>query len=70
MLIRPTIVITQSTIQMKNLLGMTVKEHPYLPEQLSIRSGNVFVNEKKIFATWWTDTNTRQLRAFLEESIR
>jgi membrane-bound ClpP family serine protease len=66
MLTRSVIVITPNTIQMKNLLGMTVKEYSYAPEQVSVRDNSVFVNDKKIFSAWWTDTNVRKLSAFFE----
>ena len=61
MLTRSVVVITSNMIQMKNLLGMTVKEYPYTPEQVLIRNNSVFVTDKKIFSTWWTDTNVRRL---------
>ena len=66
MLIRSVIVITPNTIQMKNLLGMTVKEYSYAPEQISIRNNSVFVDDKKVFSVWWTDTNIRKLSAFFQ----
>lgn len=69
MLKRPVIVITPSEIQMKSLLGRTGKKHSYTPDQISLRSGSLYVNNKKIFTTWWVDITTNQLRAFFAQDL-
>lgn len=64
MLTRNLVTITPTEIEMKNLLGFTLKTYPYTPGQVSIRNNSIYVNDKKVFSTWWTDVNIRQLRAF------
>ena len=68
MLTRSVVSITRHTIQMKNLLGVTLKEYPYTPERVSIRNNSVYVEDNKVFSLWWTDTNLRKLNAFFNRT--
>lgn len=63
----PMIVITPTHIQMRNLLGMTLKEHPYKPEQVSVQDHLVYINAKKIFWTTLYDVSDAQLRDFFKQ---
>ena len=48
MLSKPMLVITSGQIEIKNLLGMTVKRHTYNNGELKVTSSGIFINEKKI----------------------
>jgi hypothetical protein len=65
MLTRPIAVITPNNIQMMNLLGMTVKNYPYKPEQILIKDNSISVNGKKVISTLWADVNIKEVREFV-----
>lgn len=44
----PTIVITDTEIQMRNLFGMTLKRYSYTKETVEVKGRKLFVNGKKI----------------------
>jgi hypothetical protein len=62
------IVITATEIQMRNLLGMMLKRHPYTPEQVSVRNNLVYIKEKRIFSTVFYDVSPTQIKAFLAQT--
>ncbi|MGD1906204.1 MAG: hypothetical protein ACFB0C_09455 [Leptolyngbyaceae cyanobacterium] len=64
----PMVVITPADIQMRNLLGMTLKRHPYSPEQVSVRNHLVYINEKRIFSTFFYDVSPKQVKAFFAQT--
>ncbi|AUS99474.1 hypothetical protein CLI64_03190 [Nostoc sp. CENA543] len=64
MLTRTVAVITQNEIQMRNLLGMTVKVYSYTPDQIVVANNNIYVNDKKVISGWWADINIQEVKAF------
>lgn len=64
MLTQNVIIIKIDCIEMKNLLGMTLKKYPYKSEQISIRNNNLYIDNQKIFSTIWAGISSRQLKAF------
>jgi hypothetical protein len=65
MLTRPIAVITPNNIQMINLLGITVKNYPYIPDQILIKDNSISINGKKVISTLWADVNIQEVREFL-----
>jgi hypothetical protein len=65
MLTRPVISMTPNEIQMKNLWGMVVKKYSYTRDRISLRNNSVYVDEKKVFSTWWANRNIKAIEAFL-----
>jgi hypothetical protein len=64
MLTRPIAVITPNNVQMINLLGITVKNYPYTPDQILIKDNSIFVDGKKVISTLWADVNIQEVREF------
>lgn len=67
---RPVTILTPTEIQMKNLLGVTVKTHPCTPDSVSVKDKSVYVNGKKVFSTWWSNTSANQVKAFFVANMR
>lgn len=44
----PTVVVTDTEIQMRNLLGMTLRRIPYQASNTEVKEGKVYVNDKKV----------------------
>lgn len=64
MLTRNIIIIKPNQILIKNLLGMTVKSYSYTPEQIEVKKNSVYVNQKKVFSTWYTNSNSKKIKAY------
>ncbi|MCF4965798.1 hypothetical protein [Nostoc sp. CMAA1605] len=64
MLTRTVAVITQNEIQMRNLLGMTVKVYSYTPDQIVVANNSIYVNDKKVISGLWADINIQEVKAF------
>ncbi|BAZ03478.1 hypothetical protein [Calothrix sp. NIES-3974] len=64
MLTKNIIIIKTDCIEMKNLLGMTLKKYPYKSEQVSIRNNNLYIDNQKVFSTIWAGISSKQLKAF------
>jgi hypothetical protein len=64
MLMQNIIIITPDTILIKNLLGLKIKNYSYTNEQLKVKKKGVYINQKKIFSTWYTNTNHQKLKAY------
>lgn len=65
MLTRPIALITSDSIQMKNLLGMTLKVYYYTPDNIVITNNSIIINNKKVLSTWLTDINIKQVRELI-----
>jgi hypothetical protein len=44
---------------------MVVKKYSYTPDRISLRNNSVYVDEKKVFSTWWANQNLKAIEAFL-----
>ena len=44
----PTIVVTPTEIQMRNILGMTLKRHQYNASNTELRKNGLYVNDRKV----------------------
>ncbi|BAZ41913.1 hypothetical protein NIES4101_78810 [Calothrix sp. NIES-4101] len=64
MLTRPVVIITSNNIQMMNLLGITVKNYPYIPEQILIQDKSIYVDGKKVISSLWLDVNLKEVKEF------
>ncbi len=64
MLTKNVIVIKTDCIEMKNLLGMTLKRYPYKYEQISIRNNNLYIDNQRVFSTILAGISSKQLKAF------
>lgn len=67
---RPLSILTTNTIEMKSLLGSTGKVHPYQPAQLSIKDKSIYIDDRKILSTWWTDMDMEQVSHFIEVNLQ
>jgi hypothetical protein len=65
MLTRPIAVITPNTIQMMNLMGMTVNNYHYNHENIAITNNSILVGNKKVISNWWADINMKQARELM-----
>ncbi|MCG8572586.1 MAG: hypothetical protein MJB14_20835 [Spirochaetes bacterium] len=65
LLVNPAAVITKDEIQVRNVLGMTVKKHPYKPDEVSVTRAGISINNKKIVASWWADYDLQQVTDFI-----
>ena len=65
MLTRPIALITHNNIIMMNLLGMKLKVYSYTPDELQVTNSMITLGDTKLFLTWLTDINVRELREFL-----
>ena len=65
MLTRPIALITHNNIIMMNLLGMKLKVYSYTPDELQVTNSMITLCDTKLFLTWLTDINVRELREFL-----
>ena len=48
-----------------NLLGMKLKVYSYTPDELQVTNSMITLGDTKLFLTWLTDINVRELREFL-----
>lgn len=52
-LVNPIAVLTDTELQLRNALGMTLKRYKYKEEKVEIREGKIFISGKKLrFAAW------------------
>lgn len=70
MLTKPMVVVTQTEIQMKNLWGMVVKRHAFSPSEISLQENGIYINTKKIVASWWADIPFETLHSFIAKLPR
>jgi hypothetical protein len=64
-LTRPIAVITPTTIEIKNLLGLTLKVHPYTPDSIAITKSGISLENKQILSTWISDLDTEKFRELM-----
>jgi hypothetical protein len=48
MLTKPIIILTEDEIQIKNMVGMTMKRYPYNADEIEIKGKSIRLNGKKI----------------------
>lgn len=56
-LTRPAIVVTGSVVEIKNMLGMTLKTRTCRPRELALRDGKLWLGGDRIATTWILDKN-------------
>lgn len=64
-LANPTVVITTDEVQMRNLLGMTLKRYPV--QEVEMRNGALYHNQKKVTGFWILDTKSEDVASFLAD---
>lgn len=62
---RPLVMLTTDSLEMLSLLGSRGRVVSYEPHQISIRGKSIFIGEKKVLSTWWTDCDIQEVRSFL-----
>ena len=68
MLSRPAAVITKEQIEIKNLLGMTLKRYPYMSKDISFKNNNLYVNDKKAISSFNASINQEEITNFIKNN--
>jgi hypothetical protein len=63
---RPIAVITPTTIEIKNMLGFTLKVYPYTPNSIEMTKSGISLDDKQILSTWISDLNTEKFRELMD----
>jgi membrane-bound ClpP family serine protease len=68
MLIQPALIISKDKVELRNLLGMTMKTFPYSPGNLTLRDNALYIENKKVSSLWWTNADRVSLIEYIEGS--
>ncbi len=68
MMTKPPVVLSHDSIEMKNMLGKTVRTYELTNAKVEVRDRKIFVDDKRRVALWYLDTDEQAVRDFFEAS--
>jgi hypothetical protein len=66
MLSKPVAVIKRDQIELKNILGMTLKKIPYSKKEISFKKNNLYIKDKKIISSFNASINQAEIMDFIK----